>query len=358
MGRSALSAIEGRWQAGHVLKQDVFSTVERGRFTSPAGEVDAIVRHLDDVPWWSRPLARALMARERRALERVGALGFAPPLLFAGKGLLVRGWIDGLPLHVAQPHGELAFFRHAKTALRKLHRRGITHNDLAKQQNWMRGRDGLAYLIDFQLASRFTRRSLLFRIAAYEDIRHLLKHKRRYAEHALTAIERRILARKSLPTRIWMATGKKVYYWITRGVFNFADREGGGLRLIQDAPSIATQLKSFPGVREAAVVAFPDRRTGTGLYAFVEAAPAVSERDLMDFISDGLGPGIVPEQLQVVNELPRRATGEVRTEILQLVALNQIDLLDGLMVTEDERANVARIVEDRRNLRDRAPPIP
>jgi hypothetical protein len=356
MGRSALSAIDGRWQAGHILKQDVFSTVERGRFTTPAGEVDAVIRHLDDVPWWSRPLARFLMSRERRALEHVGQLGFAPPLLFAGKGLLVRGWIDGLPLHVAQPHDDVAYFRHAKAALRKLHRCGVCHNDLAKPQNWMRGRDGGAYLIDFQLAHRFSRRGRMFRIAAYEDIRHLLKQKRRFAEHALTPSELRILSRKSLPTRIWMASGKRVYYWITRGVFRFADREGGGLRLIQDAPSIATQLKSFPGVREAAVVAFPDRRTGTGLYAFVEAAPAVSERDLLAFISDGLGAGIVPEQLQVVEELPRRPSGEVRTEILQLVALNQIDLLDGLMATENERANVARIVEDRRNLRDRSLP--
>ena len=182
MGRSALSAIAGRWQAGPVLKQDVFSTIERGRFVTPAGEVDAVVRHLDDVPWWSRPLARFLMARERRALERAGELGFTPTLLFAGDGLLVRGWIDGLPLQVAQPHGDTAYFRDARIALRRLHRRGITHNDLAKQQNWMRGRDGLAYLIDFQLASRFRRRSKLFRIAAYEDVRHLLKHKRRYAE--------------------------------------------------------------------------------------------------------------------------------------------------------------------------------
>ena len=64
----------------------------------------------------------------------------------------------------------------------------------------------------------------------------------------------------------------------------------------------------------------------------------------------------MPEQLQVVNELPRKPSGEVRTEILQLVALNQIDLLDSLIANEDERAKVARIVEDRRNLRDRSLP--
>ena len=37
-----------------------------------------------------------------------------------------------------------------------------------------------------------------------------------------------MLARKSLLTRVWMATGKKVYYAITRGLFRFTDREGGG----------------------------------------------------------------------------------------------------------------------------------
>ena len=356
MRRSALSAVAGRWEARHVLKQDVFSTVERGRYLTPTGAVDAVVRHLDDVPWWSRPLARLLMARERRVLEQVGPLGIAPPLLFAGDGVLVRGWIDALPLHVAQPHGDVVYFRRAKAALHALHRLGICHNDLAKPQNWMRDRNGRAYLIDFQLASRFRRRGLVFRLAAYEDLRHLLKQKHRFAEHALTPSERRMLARKTLLTRIWMATGKKVYYWVTRGVFRFADREGGGLRLIQDAPSIATQLKSFPGVREAAVVAFPDRRTGTGLYAFVEAAPAVSESALIQHIAEGLGPGIAPEQLQVVDALPRKPSGEVRTEILQLVALNQIDLLEGLIETDAERAAVARIVGNRRNLRDRAPP--
>lgn len=356
MGRSALSAIAGRWQAGPVLKQDVFSTIERGRFIMPDGIVDAVVRHLDDVPWWSSPLARLLMARERRALRKVGDLGFHPALLFSSRGVIVRSWIDGLPLQVAQPHGDVAYFRDARNALRRLHRSGITHNDLAKQQNWMRGKNGRAYLIDFQLASCFGRRSKLFRVAAYEDIRHLLKHKRRYAESALTPAERRILSRKSLPTRVWMATGKRVYYWITRGLFNFADREGGGLRLIKDAPSIATQLRSFPGVSEAAVVAFPDRRTGTGLYAFVEAPAAVSEHDLIEHISENLGPGIAPEQIQVVNELPRKPSGEIRTEILQLVALNQIDLLDNLIATDDERANVARIVGDRKNLRDRSLP--
>ncbi len=38
------------------------------------------------------------------------------------------------------------------------------------------------------------------------------------------------------------------------------------------------------------------------------------------------------------------------------VALNQIDLLDTLIDGDEERAKVARIVENRRNLRDRSLP--
>ena len=351
--RGVLDEIAGRWQNSSVLKRDVFSTVERGRFTTSTGAVDAVVRHLDDVPWWSWPLARLLLMRERRALECLEQIGIAPPLLWSGKSLLVRGWIDGLPLHIAQPFGDLAYFRSAKAVLRLLHRHGICHNDLAKSQNWMRGRNGAVYLIDFQLAVRFSHRSCLFRIAAYEDLRHLLKHKRSYAGAALTSSERRILARKSWLTHIWMSTGKKLYVWVTRGMFGFVDREGGGLRLTRDAPSIAILLKTYPAVREVAVFAFPDRRKGTGLYAFVEAAPALSERALTDFISDKLGPSIVPNHLQIVEALPRHPTGYIRNDMLQLVAMNQIDLISSLPATEAERAIVAHIVHGRRNLSDR-----
>ena len=112
-----------------------------------------MLRRIDEVPWWSFGLARHLFARERRALARAGDLGIAPPLLFGGRRALVRGWIDGLPLHIAKPHGEQGYFRSAKAALRKLHRAGICHNDLAKEQNWLRGPDGRAYVTDFQLAA-------------------------------------------------------------------------------------------------------------------------------------------------------------------------------------------------------------
>jgi hypothetical protein len=344
--------IEGRWQTRVILKRDVLSTIERGRFRTDDGEVEAVLRRIDEVPWWCLLVARHLFGRECRALATAGALGVAPPLCFAGRSALVRGWIEGVALHLAKPHGDRAYFRSAKAVLRKLHRAGICHNDLAKEQNWLRGNDGRAYVTDFQLALRFKRRNWLFRIAAYEDLRHLLKHKLRYAPDAISASERRVLARKSYFTRVWMATGKHVYQWVTRDILRFTDREGGGRRLVYDAPRIAARLKSHPQVREVTIVAYPDRRAGTGLYAFVEGGPALSEHSLRDFVAAVDGPK-PPEHLQVTDELPRRASGEIRGEILQLVAMNQVDLIDALIGSDRERALIQRILADRRNLLDR-----
>jgi hypothetical protein len=341
--------LAGRWRSNVVLKRDVFSTVERGVFTTESDEVEAVLRRIDITPWWTFAIARHFLRREARALAVAGTLNLAPPLLFAGRRVLVRGWIDGLPLQLARPNGDRDYFRSAKRALRALHRAGITHNDLAKEQNWLRMPDGRAVLTDFQLATHFSRRHALFRLAAYEDLRHLLKHKNRYAPHWLTAAERRMLGRKSAPTRIWMATGKRVYYWITRGIFNFTDREGGGPRLVNDVPLLTARLKQHPFVRDAAIVAFPDRRTGTGLYAFVEAQ--AKEAVLLDYLSAGSPKA--PERLQIVEALPRDNSGQVRTDILQLVAMNQIDLIGPLISSDTEKELVARIVSGRQNLRDR-----
>jgi hypothetical protein len=344
--------LAARWTEGVLLKRDVFSTVERGKFRSDAGEVDAVLRRLDRVPWWSSIAARLLFARERRALALASGLQIGPELLWAGRRALVRSFIDGIALHLAKPFGDAAYFRSAKATLRRLHRAGICHNDLAKEQNWLVGRDGRAYLTDFQLAACFKTRNWLFRIAAYEDLRHLLKHKRSYVPDALTPKERKILARKSLIASFWLMSGKKVYRAITRGLFNFTDREGGGRRLVNDAPLLADLIRKNPAVRDAAIVAFADRRTGVGLYAFVEADQSALESQLRHELAAAKGPK-PPEHIQVVQALPRDGSGKTRTEILQLVATNQLDLIEPMMTNATDRAFLKGILEQRKNLRDR-----
>ncbi len=346
------AALSARWTEGVLLKRDVFSTVERGRFRTETGEVDAVLRRLDEVPWWSFLLARHLFAREKRALVRAKGLDAGPELLWAGRRALVRGFVDGVALHLAKPHGDLAYFSSAKAVLRRLRRAGICHNDLAKEQNWLVGRDGRAYVTDFQLAVCFDRRGWLYRILAYEDLRHLLKHKRSYAPEALTPRERKILAKKSFAASLWLATGKKVYRAITRGLFNFTDREGGGRRLVNDAPVLAELIRKNPAVRDTAIVAFADRRSGVGLYAFVEADQAALEGELRSELAAAKGPK-PPEHIQVVHALPRDTSGKPRTEVLQLVAMNQLDLIEPMMKNDQDRAFLKDILEQRKNLRDR-----
>ena len=346
------AVLSAQWTDGVLLKRDVFSTVERGRFRSHSGEVDAVLRRLDEVPWWSFVLAKHLFGRERHALTLAKGLNVGPELLWSGRKALVRGFVDGVALHLAKPYGNAAYFRSAKQALRRLRRAGICHNDLAKEQNWLVGRDGHAYVTDFQLAACFKRRNWLYRVAAYEDLRHLLKHKRSYAPEALTPKERKLLARKSFAARLWLATGKKVYRAITRGVFNFTDREGGGRRLVNDAPILIDLMRKNPAVRDVAIVAFADRRSGVGLYAFVEADEVTLENQLRNELAAAKGPK-PPEHIQVVHALPRDASGKPRTGILQLVAMNQLDLIEPMITSDQDRAFMKDILEQRKNLRDR-----
>ena len=93
-----------------------------------------------------------------------------------------------------------------------------------------------------------------------------------------------MLARKSLITRLWMATGKKVYYAITRGL-NFTDREGRGLRFVRDAPEIAARLRSHPQVRDVAIV--PSRTAAPAPGSMPSSRAARAMRELLDFLGDG-----------------------------------------------------------------------
>jgi hypothetical protein len=181
----------------------------------------------------------------------------------------------------------------------------------------------------------------------------MLKQKRRFAPQALSRRERQILERKSAVARSWLKLGKPVYHAITRGVFGFADREGGGRRLVYDAPPITARLRSHPAVRDAAVVAFPDRRAGVGLYAFVEADAGTSEAALRQHLAGAAGAVKPPELIQVVAALPRRANGEVRIELLQLIATNQVELVPPLVADARERVAVDEIIAGRRFRQDR-----
>src|SRR3546814_4827557 len=98
-----------------------------------------------------------------------------PQLLGWDGRILDRSYLDGAAMYQRPPHGDLAYFRAARRLLQGLHRRGVAHNDLAKEANWLVLADGRPALIDFQLAVLGKPRSRWMRLLAREDLRHLLK---------------------------------------------------------------------------------------------------------------------------------------------------------------------------------------
>jgi RIO-like serine/threonine protein kinase len=206
------------------LKADSF-----GRIALMQGSAGPFVRRdLRHVPAWLRLPAWWLARREARALARVAALPAMPRLLRWDGRVLDRSYLAGDAMHLRPPRGDIAYFRAARRLLHRLHRAGIAHNDLAKEANWLVQADGTPGLIDFQLAVAGAPRARWLRLLAREDLRHLLKHKRTYCPHALTPVERRLLARKSWLRQAWFASGKPVYRFVTRRLLRWEDNECQG----------------------------------------------------------------------------------------------------------------------------------
>ncbi|MFC2969784.1 serine/threonine protein kinase [Acidimangrovimonas pyrenivorans] len=328
-----------------VHKRDVFSETVSGHLRD-APEATVVLRRIDHTPLWARPIAWLLIRREIRALRAAKGIAGAPQLVRVGRLALLRSWIAGTPLQFARPAGP-EWYRDARRLLREMRRRGITHNDVAKPQNWLMTPDGRAAVIDFQLASRHRRRGRYFRTLAREDMRHMLKQKRAFAPDLLTPAERKMLARKAWPSRVWMATGKRVYNFVTRRLMHWSDGEGSGNRLAEDGPKIRAALEPRAEIAEVAICAYPQPAGGTGLYVFAETG--LSDKRLRALV-----PARLAELVQPVPALPRGPNGELRDDLLQLVAMNRLDELEPKLAADPALDDLmAPIVNQRRNLKDR-----
>ena len=334
-----------RFVPGTVHKRDVFSETVSGHLEGVA-DFAVVLRRLDGVPGYARPLAWSLARREIRALRAVQGIAGCPVLVRVDGTGLLRSWTKGTPLQLARPD-DPAWYRDARRLLRQMRRAGVTHNDIAKAQNWLMTPGGRAAVIDFQLASVHRRRGPLFRLMAREDLRHLLKQKRAFAAHLLTPAERKMLARKALPARLWMATGKRLYNLVTRRLMNWSDGEGTEGRVARDGPALRTALLAHPRVREVALCTYAMPARGVGLYAFVETDLAAE--DLR-----ALAPAPAPDLLQPVARLPRHPDGRPRLDALQLVATNRLDELGEMQRNDAALAEVLRpVIAGRLNLTDR-----
>lgn len=230
-GRAQIELGPGaRFRPERQLKRDLFSRIVQGVLERPDLPPEAgVLRDWRDSPRWTRPLSVLLARREAAALRRLSGLDGTPELLACGRGWLLRQYLAGRPLHEAPPL-DPAWYAAARRLLVRVHRAGVTHNDLAKEPNWLVAEDGSPALLDFQLARVSPRRGRLFLTLAREDLRHLLKHKRSYAAAHLRPRERALLSSPSCPARLQRALIKPIYNTITRRVLRWSDREGQGPR--------------------------------------------------------------------------------------------------------------------------------
>lgn len=213
------------------LKQDVFGRVELVR-----GPEGLLVRRV------ARPgvldprgiLARALLARERRALQALRGLRGVPQLSVADRGLaheLLRTHLAGAPLHRAT-HLPLDYFEHLDELVQALHARGVCHNDLHKEPNILVGEDGWPALVDFQLSSVHARQGRSFRVRVGEDLRHAEKHRARYvslggAPHGVQAAGAGIGRQRSPLAKWWRRLGKPVWDFVRGSLLRTREKEGG-----------------------------------------------------------------------------------------------------------------------------------
>jgi hypothetical protein len=217
------------------LKHDALGTTRLVR----AGETPYVERDTRTAHPLVRWLARRLAAREAAVLTGLAGEAHVPRLLEFDGAVVRRTYLPGVRLFEAPPRSR-AYFVHALRVLRRVHRAGVAHNDLAKEANWLVVRDDTCAIVDFQLATYSPTRTARFRRGAYEDLRHLLKHKRTYQPLGLTARQRRILARPTVGTRVWRMLVKPAYRFVTRTVLRWPERSG---------PAERSGLESPPGSR-------------------------------------------------------------------------------------------------------------
>lgn len=208
------------------LKRDHFGAIDR---VVRADGAALIRRDTSAASLGLRWLARRAARREARALAALDGIAGVPRLLRFDGRVLERSLIDGAPMHEARPR-DPRFYRAAHRLLKAIRARGVVHNDLAKEANWIVATDGSPAVVDFQLAWIPRRRGPMFRLLSREGLRHLLKHKRSYCPEALTPTERRVLARRGWIGRFWRRTGKRLYILVARRILNWEDNEARGRR--------------------------------------------------------------------------------------------------------------------------------
>ena len=120
-----------------------------------------------------------------------------------------------------------AYFVDALRVLRRLHRAGIAHNDLAKEANWLVTAGDACAIIDFQLATRSAGAHGPLPPAGLRGLAPSLEAQANVPAATPDGSPARACSRgRRVPTRLWRALVKPPYLFVTRVVLGWPERAG------------------------------------------------------------------------------------------------------------------------------------
>jgi acetyl-CoA synthetase len=111
------------------------------------------------------------------------------------------------------------------------------------------------------------------------------------------------------------------YYWITGRVDDVLNVSGHRMGTAE----VESALVSHPAVSEAAVVGYPHKIKGQGIYAYVSLMKGVQGSDelvkeLRLHVRTEIGPIASPDLIQIAPELPKTRSGKIMRRILRKIA--------------------------------------
>ena len=135
---------------------------------------------------------------------------------------------------------------------------------------------------------------------------------------------------------------KDGYYWITGRVDDVLNVSGHRLGTAE----IEGAIGKHSSVAEAAVVGYPHKIKGEGIYAFVTL---MTNKNIDDKLENGIrakvrkiiGPHASPDKIQFSNGLPKTRSGKIMRRILRSIAKDEIDSLGDISTLSDPN-----VVED------------
>lgn len=137
------------------------------------------------------------------------------------------------------------------------------------------------------------------------------------------------------------------YFWIIGRIDDVINVSGHRLGTAEIESAFVLHNK----VAEAAVVGFPHRVKGQGIYAFVTLNTGVPKseelkRELIQLVRTEIGPIATPDVLQWADTLPKTRSGKIMRRILQKIAAGKFDELGDTSTVTDATV-IEKLIKER-----------